>query len=228
MGTSTARRAPTTRLWRQAKVTTVRYFSPENPHSIEAREVVARYVAAFAAGLDQESGGVLAAFRLTRRIARKLGQFCQAKAPEFSVTSELSRPRSEAPLAAAHMIASTWLEADGGLEAAALRPALVQELAEVIQQRYEPSRAVKKFLAAALYHRLVFDLGEPLEGAAAGWRHLVDGLAGIEKEIVNAAKAQGSTVPPPEDWQGLEGWLWVTQALKEMLEQFSMDNSTKK
>ncbi len=228
MGTSTARRAPTTKAWRQAKVTAVRYLSPENPHPVEARGVVARYVAALSEGLNLESGRALAAFPLTRKIAQALGEFCKIKDKECRTASGLNQADSQAPLATAHILASTWLEGAGGLEKAALRPALVQQLAEVLHSFSEPSQAVRRFLAAALYHRLIFDLGEPLEGAAAGWRHLADGLARIEREIVNAAEAQGITVPPPADWQGLEGWLWVSHVLKEMLDHFTPLNTTKK
>jgi hypothetical protein len=228
MGTSTARRAPTTRVWRQAKVTAVRYLSPENPHPVEAREVVVRYVAALTEGLDQESSGPLAAFRLTRKIAQTLGEFCQGKGKLHSSAPGLNAADFETPMAAAHRMASTWLKEAGGLEAAALRPALVQQLAEALRNFSEPSQAVKKFLAAALYHRLIFDLGEPLEGAAAGWRHLSLGLAGIEREIAHAAEPQESMGPPPQDWLGLEGWLWVSQALEDMLNHFTPLSQIKK
>jgi hypothetical protein len=76
MGTSTARRAPTTRAWRLAKGAATRYLSPESAAPAEAREVIISYVAALEQGSGQEAGGALAAFRLTRRIAQKLGEFC--------------------------------------------------------------------------------------------------------------------------------------------------------
>ena len=50
MGTSSARRAPTTRRWRLAKAAATRYLSPESGGAVDAREVAARYVAALGAG----------------------------------------------------------------------------------------------------------------------------------------------------------------------------------
>ena len=46
MGTSSARRGPTTALWRAAKGAATRYLSPEAGGEVSAREVVARYLAA--------------------------------------------------------------------------------------------------------------------------------------------------------------------------------------
>ncbi len=76
MGTSSARRAPTTRLWRLAKAAATRYLSPESGGAVDAREVAARYVAALGEGGGPGPAGALAAFRQTRRAAQNLGAFC--------------------------------------------------------------------------------------------------------------------------------------------------------
>ena len=237
MGTSTARRAPTTRAWRLTKVAATRYLSPESAAPAEAREVITRYVAALEEGSGQEAGGALAAFRLTRRIAQKLGEFCQQTKTSAGQSGllpwGLADPASQTPMAAAHGQAAAWLEGTGGLEEAALRPVLVGLLSEIFQTftqspeglpAPDPSGMVKKFLAAALYQRLVFDLGEPLEAAAAGWRPLSTALAGIHAEIAGAAVAGAKEASVPGDWQGLEGWLWVTRVLEEVLACFSSKN----
>ena len=52
MGTSSARRGPTGRLWRLAKGAATRYLSPGNAAAVAAGEVAARYVAALG-----EAGG---------------------------------------------------------------------------------------------------------------------------------------------------------------------------
>jgi len=237
MGTSTARRAPTTRAWRLAKGAATRYLSPESAAPAEAREVITRYVAALEQGSGQEAGGALAAFRLTRRIAQKLGEFCQqAKSSDGQPVLTEWRPDDPAsltPLARAHGLAAVWLDGTGGLEEAALRPVLVSLLSEIFhtfKQSPEglpvpdPSGIVKRFLAASLYQRLVFDLGEPLEAAAAGWRPLSAALASIGAEIIGAAAVVAEETPAPTDWQGLGGWLWVTRVLEEVLECFSSKN----
>jgi hypothetical protein len=46
MGTSSARRGPTSALWRAAKGAATRYLSPEGGGSVTAQEVVAQYLAA--------------------------------------------------------------------------------------------------------------------------------------------------------------------------------------
>ena len=46
MGTSSARRGPTTGLWRSAKGAATRYLSPGAAGEVSAREVVARYLTA--------------------------------------------------------------------------------------------------------------------------------------------------------------------------------------
>lgn len=222
MGTSTARRAPGTRAWRLAKITATRYLSLENPSPVQAREVVARYVAALSEGSAQEAGSPLAGFRLTRKMAQNLGEFCQQlKGPDDGTATTSSGWPYPSPLAEAHALASAWLEQAASLEEAALRPALVQQLVEILRTFPEASRAVRKFLAAALYHRLVFDLGEPLEAAATGRLPLAEGLAAIQQVIAGAAEERAGAVPAPAAWQGLEGWLWTSKVLEEMLEYFT-------
>ena len=57
MGTSSARRGPTTGLWRVAKGAATRYLSPGAGGEVSAREVAARYLAALAG--DSGAGGGL-------------------------------------------------------------------------------------------------------------------------------------------------------------------------
>ena len=75
MGTSSARRGPTTGLWRAAKGAATRYLSPGAGGEVSAREVVARYLAALEETPGQ--GEALAAFRFTRKAAQDLGAFWQ-------------------------------------------------------------------------------------------------------------------------------------------------------
>ena len=60
MGTSSARRGPTTGLWRAAKGAATRYLSPAAGGEVSAREVAARYLAALAEtpGQGDAVGGV--------------------------------------------------------------------------------------------------------------------------------------------------------------------------
>ena len=60
MGTSSARRGPTTGLWRAAKGAATRYLSPAAAGEVSAREVVARYLAALeeTPGQGEALGGV--------------------------------------------------------------------------------------------------------------------------------------------------------------------------
>jgi hypothetical protein len=232
MGTSAARRAPTSRAWRLAKGAATRYLSPDASTPMEARELVGRYVAALEENSGPEGGGALAAFRLARKLAQNLGEFCcQAQergSPSALETWGLAEIPGQAPEAAAHGLAARWLAGAVGLEEAALRPPLVHLLVEILPAfsvfpkpapAAEAAPVVIRFLVAALYQRLVFDLGEPLEAAAGGWRSFADGLAVVHNEIAGAAAAAGEA-PAPADWRGLEGWLWVTRVMAGMLGHF--------
>ena len=75
MGTSSARRGPTTGLWRAAKGAATRYLSPGAGGEVSAREVAARYLAALAETPGQ--GEALAAFRFTRKAGQDLGALGQ-------------------------------------------------------------------------------------------------------------------------------------------------------
>ncbi len=239
MGTSTARRAPSTRAWRLAKGAATRYLSPESATPVEVREVLSRYVAALEEGSDQEGGGTLAAFRLTRKMGQNLGDFFQqVKDQDWQMTLRkwgLGDLASEPPEVAAHGLAAIWLPQTSGLEEAAVRPALVDLLSESLDAFItsperppfpETSHVVKRFIAGAFYYRLVFDLGEPMEAAAAGWRPFSAGLAEIKAEITRTVEAVAPEAPTPADWHGLEGWLWVTRVMQELLGQFSEKNLT--
>jgi hypothetical protein len=236
MGTSTARRAPTTKAWRLAKGAATRYLSPDTA-TVEARELVAHYVAALEETSGPEGGGALAAFRLARKLAQNLGEFCrQAQeqgSPSALKTWGLAEIPGQATEAAAHGLTARWLAGAGGLEEAALRPALVGLLTKMLRActgspepkpALETAAVVTRFLAAAFYQRLVFDLGESLEAAAGDWRALTDGLAGLHDEIAAVAAAAGEA-PAPADWRGLEGWLWVTRVMARMLGYFPRKTS---
>lgn len=231
MGTSTARRTPGIRVWRMAKVTATRYLSPAAGQPVTARELVSRYITALKEGTESE-GGALAAFRLTRKVGQQLGAFCQHSRKEGLPAALSAWGVSAAPLpesqALAHGLATLWLDETGSLEEAALRPALVGSLLEWFRTvkddpgpaKTEAFRIVKSFLAAALCHRLVFDLGEPLEAVAPGWRPLAAALAGIQQEITQAVDAAAEAASSPANWQGLEGWVWVTRVLEETMAYF--------
>jgi hypothetical protein len=230
MGTSTARRAPGTKAWRQAKAAATRYLSPDGQAAVTAQEVVARYMKALEDGAGQNTDGVKGAFRLARKIAQNLGEFCQQiKERGFQTgfyAAGFRNPAFRTPKEFAQGLATLWLDQAVSLEGAALRPALVRVLTELGEdcQRIAQGRAVstsqtvKNFFAEAVYCRLLFDLGEPLEAVSSGWYPWVSGLAGIKKEIFRAVEAAAGDVPTPANWQGLEGWLWVTQVMERLMD----------
>lgn len=240
MGTSTARRAPASRAWRQAKAAATRYLSPESSAPVTAREVAARYMSALEES-GQEAGGALAAFARARKMAQNLGEFCQQAReqgrPKALAHWQLADLLAQSPDAAAHGLAAAWLQGILGLEEASLRPALISRLAMILSALSEPpagcsapeaSLEVTGFLASVLYHRLVFDLGESLEAAAPGWRRFSEGLAGLKAELTQAAEAGADEAPAPADWQGLEGWLWVTRVLEGMLDHLAQKDLVSK
>jgi len=202
---------------------------------VSAQEVITRYVAALQEDAGQEAGGALAAFRLTRKTALRLGEFCQQlNSPEGQ--REGAPAASTTPEDAAHRLAATWLEESFGLEEAVLRPPLVKVLSEIFHtlnrspedlSRLSPPAVVQRFLAAALFQRLVFDLGEPLEAAAPGWQALSQALADLEAEVRQAAASSLATAGGPRDWHGPEAWVWVTRVLEEMLQHFSPKTGSK-
>ncbi len=223
MGTSSARRAPTTWLWRRAKGAATRYLSPEGGVGLEAREVVARYLAAL--GEDAGSGGqgLLAGFRLTRKVAQNFGalvsqadsQGWHAALEAWGLTEGPGQPREDV----VPELAGALLEPDGSLEGAVAR----SSLAAVLQrfgpaEKVAPAQGVTRFLAESLYQRLVLDLGEPLEAASLSCGHLWAGLDGLRSWIAGAAAVQEPDEPPtPEQWRGLAGWTWVSLTLGNML-----------
>ncbi len=224
MGTSSAKRGPTTGLWRMAKGAATRYLSPGAGGEVSAREVVVRYLAALAETSGQ--GDRLAAFRVTRKVGQDLGAFLQevaARGWDAALKERdllpMAQGQSEslAPALAAGLAGS-----GGGLEEAVVRTALALVLPEAMQSQEPPAPAqvVRGFLAAAVHLRLALDLGEPLEAAAGGYAPLRDGLGRIQAVIAagaNAAGAPSEPPPTPTQWQGLAGWTWVTELMAGLL-----------
>jgi hypothetical protein len=224
MGTSSARRGPTTRLWRSAKAAATRYLSPEAGGQVTARELMARYLAALEETPGQ--GELLAPWRLTRKVAQELGAFwqeVQARGWQAALADQgLGSLAQEPPAILAHGVSGVLVGSGGGLEEAVARTslALVVQPEVKSEDRADPAELVRRFLATALYLRCALDLGESLEASAAGFGRLRDGLnrmsALIETGIseVNAA----SKIPETSNhWQGLAGWTWVTECMTSLL-----------
>jgi len=223
MGTSSARRGPSTRLWRAAKGAATRYLSPEGQGAVAAREVVARYLMA----LEETSGQGerLAAFRLTRKAAQDLGAFWQ----EVKARSMVSVLEDRGLAALTPGPAEVWAlgvsrgwARGGGLEEAVVRTALASAIRQAVQSRRRPEAAqvVRQFLVVAVHLRLALDLGEPLEAASGSYGRLREGLDRLQAVIeAGAAKAGLSSEPPatPGHWQGLAGWTWVTEVMATLL-----------
>jgi hypothetical protein len=226
MGTSSARRAPTTRLWRLAKAAATRYLAPESGGVVDAREVAASYVAALGAGGGPGPAGALAAFRQTRRAAQNLGAFCcradslgWPAALEDWGWQDLAGYGSEVLTPAL----SAALEAPGGgLEQAVAHAALMGILPKLPRapgQGEGPDRQVRRFLVEAFGLRLALDLGESLEAAAPGIPSLRQGLTGLGAWIERAAILPNLPPAPltPEEWLGLPGWTWVSSLLTGLI-----------
>jgi hypothetical protein len=224
MGTSSARRGPTTGLWRLAKGTATRYLSLAAGGEVRAREVVARYLAALTETPGQ--GDHLAAWRVTRKAAQELG----ALANEVQVRGweavwferGLAPPAQGSPEMLAPGVSGMLAGSGGGLEEAVVRASLelVVRQAAASEGRPTPARLVRQFLATALYLRCAMDLGESLEAAAGGYRRLRDGLNRIKELIEADAFTAGTPAAPPATaghWQGLSGWTWVTEIMAAML-----------
>jgi hypothetical protein len=244
MGTSSARRGPTGRLWRVAKATATRYLAPESAGPAEAWEVVTRYVAALGEGGGLGTAGALAAFRLTRKAAQNLGAFwSQGDSQGWPAALHawgLQDWAEEEPVTLAPSLGAALAVPGAGLEQAVARTALVQILLEAPAspgRGTSPApalfpgapRQVRRFLSAALHLRLALDLGESLEAAAAGFAPLQEGLSRLGDVIQQAAEA--GRPPPealtPEHWLGLPGWTWVTRVLEGLLLHFRTPSRSK-
>jgi hypothetical protein len=225
MGTSSARRGPTTGLWRAAKGAATRYLSPGAGAEVSAREVVVRYLAALEETPGQ--GEALAAFRVTRKAAQDLGAFCQeAAAPGWEAAPEAKglAPLAREPASTQAIGVSAVLAGSGGgLEEAVVRTALALVLGPAFQSqnRPHPAQVVRQFLVMAVHLRLALDLGEPLEAAAASSGRLRDGLSRIKAVIEAGALAAGAQSEPPATpglWQGFTGWTWVTEVMAGLIQ----------
>lgn len=233
MGTSSARRAPTTRLWRLAKVAATRYLSPESAGAVEAREVAARYVAALGKGGGPGPAGALAAFRLTRRVAQNLGAFCcrvnSHGWPAALNDWGLKALADDESGAWAHSLSTALGTPDGGLEQAVTHTALVGlwlDWSPAPGPLAEVASSVRRFLVQAFHLRLALDLGESLEAAAASLPLNRQGLEELAAWIDQAAPASLTSAAPstPEDWQGLPGWTWVTNLLAGLITRLADPN----
>jgi hypothetical protein len=227
MGTSSARRGPTTAFWRAAKGAATRYLSPAGEGAVTAGEVVARYLAALEEAPGQ--GDRLAAFRFTRKVAQDLGAFwheVNSRGWEAALANRGLAPEMPAPGLSAVLAGS-----GGGLEEAVVRTSLALVLRPPLSQAQssapgrssdirEPALLVRRFLATALHLRLALDLGEPLEGAARSYGRLRDGLSRIRDWIEAQAPGPGGLPVVPVNaahWQGLAGWTWVTEFMSGLL-----------
>jgi len=224
MGTSSARRGPTTGLWRAAKGAATRYLSPAAGGEVSAREVAARYLAALAETPGQ--GDRLAAFRFTRKVAQDLGALGQevaARGWEAALKARGLAPLAqEPPEMLAPGVSAVVAGSGGGLEEAVVRTALTSVIRQAIQSqdRPDPAQMVRQFLVTAVHLRLALDLGEPLEAAAGSSGRLRDGLSRIKAAIEAGAGAAGAPPEPPATpghWQGLTGWTWVTEVMAALM-----------
>ncbi len=187
MGTSSARRGPTGRLWRLAKGAATRYLSPANAGAVAAQEVAARYVAALGESGEPGPAGALAAWRLTRKAAQNLGAFCcqvDSQGWPAALSTWGLRDWPAEPETLAQSLAAALGTAGGGLEQAVAHTALMGVLLKLPEpgssaSAPEAAQLVQDFLAAAFYARLTLDLGESLEAAATGFVPLRQGLGAI-------------------------------------------------
>ena len=225
MGTSSARRGPTTALWRAAKGAATRYLSPGAGGEVSAREVVSRYLAALEETPGQ--GEALAAFRVTRKVAQDLGAFWQEVAARGWGLALKDRGLAALAREPGEMLApgvsGVLAGSGGGLEAAVVRTALALVVREAVQSqdRPDPAQVVRQFLVTALHLRLALDLGEPLEAAAGGYGRLRDGLSRIKAVIEAGAGTAGAPSEPPATsghWQGFAGWTWVTEVMAGLMQ----------
>jgi hypothetical protein len=227
MGTSSARRGPTTALWRRAKGTATRYLSPAAGGQVSAREVAARYLAALAE--TSGPGDRLAAFRFTRKVAQDLGAFWQevnTRGFEAVLAERGLGPLTQGPPEMLGPGVSAVLAGSGGgLEEAVVQTAvaLVLRPAVTAPAPPDPPLVVRWFLATVVGLRLALDLGESLEAAAGSYGRLRDGLGRLQAVLEAGADAAGTPAAPPATpghWQGLPGWTWVTEIMTGLLDNF--------
>jgi hypothetical protein len=226
MGTSSARRAPATRLWRRAKAAAGRYFSADSRGAPAAREVAARYLAALGEDGGATPAGALAAFRLTRRVAQNLGAFCcRAVSQGWPAALEdlgLQKLAGSDPATLAPFLYAALEAQGGGLEQAVVHTALMgiwPNLPPNPDASLEAAGLVPRFLTAALHLRLLLDLGESLETAAPEVFSLRQAQAELADCLERAAEIPHLPAAPltPADWLGLPGWTWVTHRLQGLI-----------
>jgi hypothetical protein len=230
MGTSSARRGPSTALWRLAKGAATRYMSPEGSAPLEAREVVRRYLAALQETSVAQGQDILAGFRFTRKAAQCLGEFGDLLAgsglPAALESLGMKDLAQLPPEETIYGLTQAWVEEHGSLEATVARTALATCLTRVLtfdpaaNFRVDGPSLVSSFLALVLSQRLAFDLGESLEAAATAWPFYQKALVRLEKELRSAISEIPDNPPGTGQWQALPGWLFVTRTLERVLQRF--------
>jgi hypothetical protein len=208
-------------------------MSPEGGGELNAREVVARYLAALneTPGLGEH----LAVFRFTRKVGQELGALWQEI--DLRGKEQVFHNRGLAPLAhgdtgmLAQGLSAALTGGGGGLEEGVVRTSLTLVLRRAVQSEgTAPAQLVRQFLATSVYLRLALDLGEPLESAAENFNRLKYGLNQLKELIeANVQGAEGWSEPPatPEYWQGLQGWTWVTKTMTALVNKFESANCKK-
>lgn len=206
MGTSTARKPPSGRLWRAAKTAAGRYLATAG-EVVSTQEVLHRYVAAVTAAAEAE--GTSPFFRLARQVAQELGAFWEERRENLAAPA----PSSLAVLAQAQALVDTWLPENGSLESATCRSAVIDVLlAHQSNPTSSATEVVRDFLAQAVAARLYLDLGETLESTATDSARLEQGWDGLRRVL-----SQRLTLPEPAPagaWRKLAGWLWITRVLE--------------
>ena len=225
MGTSSARRGPTTGLWRAAKGAATRYLSPGAGGEVSAQEVVSPVPGG--PGGDPGAGGGVGGLPVYPEGGSGPGGLgAGGGSPGLGGGpggAGSGTPGRGPPELLAPGVAGVLAGSGGGLEEAVVRTALALVWGRQWQSRdrVEPAELVRQFLITAVHLRLALDLGEPLEAAAGSYGRLRDGLSRIKALIEAGASAADAAPPAPPDtpghWQGLAGWTWVTEVLAGLL-----------
>ena len=184
MGTSRARRAPTSKLWQRAKRAMTRFAAAPQADPAMAADVFAIYSLARQDSLAVSSPIPGSPMESLEAVAQRVADFYTLWG-RYGLTLALKTlgwaerpPESAAPWPI--RLVDTLAGAASDLEAAVARVSLLaalrQEFEEGAGERHpetakKPSSAevggmIQEFIALALYHRVMSDLGESLEARA--------------------------------------------------------------